>query len=115
MQENHAGRSGPARQFLARHRRGALIRTSVINIGEIAVAFPTSDAAWEYFQKFTIYRLAPGVVDAAADVDRELIRLGARLGENDTWLAGFARYYREPLVSLDTDFDRVRGIRRVSY
>lgn len=87
----------------------------MINLGEIAVSFPNSAAAWEYFQKFTVYRLTPGVVNAAADVDRELIRNGARLGENDNWLAGFARYYREPIISLDAAFDRVPGLRRISY
>jgi predicted nucleic acid-binding protein len=114
MEERRLGNQGPATQFLAEHRRD-LIRTSIINIGEIAPSFPTSVAAWEYFRKFTVYRLTPGVVNAAADVDREMIRVGGRLGENDNWLAGFGRYYREPIISLDTAFDRVRGIRRVVY
>ena len=59
--------------------------------------------------------VASGVVDAAADIDRELILTGERLGENDNWIAGFARYYREALISRDAAFDRVRGIRRVTY
>ncbi|HZV33434.1 MAG TPA: type II toxin-antitoxin system VapC family toxin [Verrucomicrobiae bacterium] len=100
---------------MANHRRRESIRTSIINIGEIAVSFPNSAAAWEYFQKFTIYRLTSGVVDAAADIDRELMRTGLRLGENDNWIAGFARYYREPLISQDAAFDRVQGLRRISY
>lgn len=66
-------------------------------------------------QAWSIYRLTPGVVLAAADVDRELIRSGGRLGENDNWIAGIARYYREPLVSRDTAFDRVRNLRRIGY
>ena len=37
------------------------------------------------------------------------------LGENDNWIAGFTRYYREPLISRDGDFDRVAGLRRISY
>ena len=64
---------------------------------------------------WTIYRLHPGIVDAAADVDRQLMDRGERLGENDNWIAGFARYYREPLISRDTDFDRVPGLRRLAY
>lgn len=40
---------------------------------------------------------------------------GHRLGENDNWIAGFARYYGEPLVSNDPDFDRVRGLRRIAF
>ena len=52
---------------------------------------------------------------AAATVDRTLIRTGGRLGENDTWIAGFAIYYGVPLVSGDDAFDRVVGLRRMSY
>ena len=115
MREGLTGQRGPARNFVAQHRRGALVRTSIINLGEIAVSFSTSRAAWEYFQKWTVYRLSPGVADAAADVDRELIRTGGRLGENDNWIAGFGRYYQEPIISLDTAFDRVPGLRRLAY
>ncbi|MGH7940236.1 MAG: hypothetical protein ACREFR_04105, partial [Limisphaerales bacterium] len=59
--------------------------------------------------------LHQGVVDEAADVDRQQIATGKRLGENDNWIAGFCRFYREPLISLDTAFDRVEGIRRIPY
>jgi len=115
IQEDQARQRGPARNFFTNHRRGDLVRTSVINIGEIAVSFPTSAAAWHYFQKWTVYRLTQGVVDMAANIDRELIRSGGRLGENDNWIAGFALYYREPLISRDAAFDRVPGLRRISY
>ena len=107
-------RIGPARTFFARHRT-AMIRTSIISLGEVAVSFSTSADAWEYFKRWKIYPLHRGIVDAAADVDRELLRTGARLGENDNWIAGFCRYYREPIISLDTAFDRVRGLRRLAY
>lgn len=90
-------------------------RTSVISIGELAASFPSSQAAWEYFRYWRVLPLHRGVVDAAADVDRELIRTGERLGENDNWIAGFGRFYREPIISLDAAFDRVRGLRRVGY
>jgi predicted nucleic acid-binding protein len=113
--EGLEGRRGPARSFFAAHRQGGLIRTSIINLGEIAVSFPDSRTAWEYFQKWTIYRLTPGVINAAANVDRHLIRIGGSLGENDNWIAGFGRYYREPIISLDVAFDRVPGLRRIGY
>ena len=32
-------------------------------------------------------------------------RIGERLGENDNWIAGFCRYYREPIISSDSAFD----------
>ena len=115
IKEGLTGRRGPARTFFTQHRKGELIRTSVISLGEVAVSFQNSRLIWEYFQRWTIYRLAPGVVDAAADIDRILIKAGERLGENDNWIAGFALFYREPVVSLDVAFDRVPGIRRIAY
>ena len=54
-------------------------------------------------------------MDAAAEIDRALIAEGQRLGENDNWIAGFAAYYREPLISHDAAFDRAPGVRRVAY
>jgi predicted nucleic acid-binding protein len=104
----------PAHVFLAAHRR-EVFRTSVITVGEVAVMFAHSWQAWSALDRWSILRLHPGIVDAAADVDREMRRLGQPLGENDTWIAGFARYYRHPIVSRDADFDRVPGVRRLAY
>ena len=112
--EGRAGRRGPARTFFAENRTEA-VRTNVISLGEITPSFEASSEVWSYFRLWRIYRLHPGIVDAAADVDRELIQVGQRLGENDNWIAGFCRYYREPLISLDADFDRVPGLRRLPY
>ena len=80
-------------------------------MGEIAPFFASSADAREYFKQWRICRLHPGVMDAAADVDKQLIGLG----ENDTWIAGFARYYREPVVSLAAAFERVPALRRMAY
>lgn len=87
----------------------------MISAGELAVLFPTNAAAWAWLARWRVLPLHPGIVDAAADVDRELIKTGARLGENDNWIAGFARYYRQPVISRDEAFDRVTGLRRVTY
>jgi predicted nucleic acid-binding protein len=114
LREGAEGGEGPARAFFKRNRM-ELIRTSAISIGEVAVAFPTSAEAWEYFKKWRIYPLHRGIVEAAADVDRQLISTGQRLGENDNWIAGFCRYYREPVISLDRAFDRVPRLRRLEY
>src|SRR5262245_59933825 len=103
-----------AHRFLAAHRRTPL-RASIISVGEVAVMFDRSWQAWWELQRWTIYRLHPGIAEAAADVDRELMSTGQRLGENDNWIAGFCLYYREPLISRDGDFDRVPGLRRLSY
>jgi hypothetical protein len=114
LEEGQAGRMGPARTFFV-HRRGELIRTAIICIAEVAVIFPTSAEAWGYFKAWKIYPLHRGIAEAAADVDRILVRAGRRLGENDNWIAGFCRYYREPIISRDAAFDRVPALRRVAY
>jgi predicted nucleic acid-binding protein len=114
LREERSGIRGPARAFFARNRTQSL-RTSVVSLTEVAVSFPTAEAAWEYFKLWTVYRLHDGIAKAAADLDREVRRSGQQLGENDNWIAGFCRYYREPIISLDQAFDRVPLLRRVTY
>ena len=105
---------GPARRFLIQHRREQLLVTA-ISAGELAVIFESSAEARAFLGAYRILRLHPEVAYAAADVDRELIATGERLGENDNWIAGFCRYYGQPIISRDRAFDRVRGLRRLSY
>ena len=112
--EGTQGRRGPARTFLAQQRR-EIIRTSIISLAEVAAGFKNSAAAWDYFKWWKIYALHRGIAEAAADVDRELAVVGKRLGENDNWIAGFCRFYREPVISADVAFDRVPRLRRISY
>jgi predicted nucleic acid-binding protein len=114
LAERRVGTVGPARAFFAR-RRSEVIRTCIISLTEVAVSFSTSDRAWEYFSSWLVYRLHDGVAKAAADLDRRLALAGQRLGENDNWIAGFCRYYRQPVISRDAAFDRVPGLRRLGY
>lgn len=114
IREQRRGIAEPAGQFFSTHRQDRL-RTSIISVGEIMIMFSSSRAAWQWMSKWQIYRLHDGIVEAAAEVDREQIASGRRLGENDNWIAGFARYHREPLISRDTAFDRVEGLRRIAY
>ena len=114
VRERRLGQPGAACRFLAAHRRER-IRTCVISLAEVAVSFPRAEQAWAYFAKWAVYRLHDGIAQAAADLDREMALAGNRLGENDNWIAGFCRYYREPIISRDQAFDRVRGLRRLAY
>jgi len=113
-EEVGASRSGPAREFLRRHR-GDLVAVSVVALGELAAGMDDNEAARTFLSGFRVVTLKPEIALEAASVDRELMATGDRLGENDTWLAGFARYYGTPLVSNDAAFDRVRALRRLSY
>ncbi len=114
IHERQRGVPGPAETLLHRSR-AANIRLTIITAGEISVAFADAKAAREWLDDWQIYPLHMGIMDMAADIDREMIRRGRRLGENDNWIAGFARYYREPLISRDRAFDGVAGLRRVAY
>ena len=114
LKEFRIGRVGPARKFFAANRAGQ-IRTTIISAAELAIMFPTSAEGWEWLARWKIYQLHPGVAQQAADIDRALKASGARLGENDNWIAGFAAYYREPLISHDAAFDRAPGVRRIAY
>jgi len=105
---------GPARTFLGR-QRAAVQSMSVISLGELAVGMQNNESARRFVARFRIVSLKPEIALAAADVDRELMALGQRLGENDNWIAGFCRYYGVPVVSNDRAFDRVRGLRRLAY
>jgi len=113
-QEVESGMAGPARTFMARHRSQKL-QTTVISVGELSVIFRTLTEARAFFAHYHIHRLTLEIAYVAASLDRELMASGQRLGENDNWIAGFCRYYRQPLVSRDDGFDRVRGLRRLSY
>jgi len=104
-------RAGPASAFAARHRSQRLLVT-VVSAGEIAVIFDSTAEAQAFLNPYRILRLTPEIAYAAAEIDRELSQ---RLGENDNWIAGFCRYYGQPVISRDAAFDRVRGLRRLTY
>lgn len=95
---------GPATALISQHRD--TIRTTIISAAELAVMFKTSEGAWQWLAKWKIYQLHSGIAAAAADVERVLHVSGEQLGENDNWIAGFAAYYREPLISHDAAFDQ---------
>jgi predicted nucleic acid-binding protein len=113
--EHASGITGPARRFITSHR-SQQFWTTVISAAEIAVIFDTTREARQFIGRFFLLKnVFPELAYTAADIDRELIASGRRLGENDNWIAAFCRYYSQPLVSNDAAFDRVRGLRRCSY
>ncbi len=114
LRERCDGRPRGAMTFLASHRTQPFL-TTVISVGETAAMFANSEDARPLRSRYRHLRLTPEIAFAAASVDRELIALGRRLGENDNWIAGFCRYYGQPIVSRDVAFDRVRGLHRLNY
>ncbi|MGD0814367.1 MAG: type II toxin-antitoxin system VapC family toxin [Verrucomicrobiota bacterium] len=107
-------KTGPASRFLHGHRSHQLI-TTVISAGEFAAGFDDMRHARIFLCRWRILNLQPEIAYVAAQVDRELMDTGGRLGENDTWIAGFARFFNQPLISNDKAFDRVCALRRLNY
>jgi predicted nucleic acid-binding protein len=105
---------GPAMRFLAARRTEAFLVT-VISVGELAVLFDAHEQARLFLQRYRQLRLFPEIAYAAAEIDRQVTGRGLRLGENDNWIAGFCRYYGQPLISRDAAFDRVPTLRRLTY
>jgi predicted nucleic acid-binding protein len=114
LKEKRRQANGPASEFFAKHRT-APIRTTIITAAEIAVMFKETSEAFVWLARWKVYPLHNGIAAAAADIDRQMTATGQRLGENDNWIAGFAAYHREPLISHDLAFDRAPGVRRVHY
>ena len=42
-------------------------------------------------------------------------QLAATFDLQHNWVAGFCRYYGQPVISRDRAFDRVQGLRRLTY
>jgi len=49
------------------------------------------------------------------NIAAEQDRLGRPIPQNDIWIAALARQYGLPVVSRDTHFDRVEGLRRIGW
>src|SRR5688572_32355569 len=113
-EEQAARRPGNASAFLGLHR-SVTLRITIISLGEFATGFKDLQDAREYLRRFPVIRITPECAYECSRVDRELIQLGCRLGENDNSIAGIARYYGEPVVSNDRAFTRVRGLKVHSY
>ena len=114
VHEREAGRRGSAFAFLVARRHQPFLVT-VISLGEIAAMYANPNDARPLLAHYRVLRLTPEIAYTAAGIDHELIQTGRRLGENDNWIAGFCRYYGQPVISRDRAFDRVRGLRRLAY
>jgi predicted nucleic acid-binding protein len=107
-------RVGPARRWLLDNRNETLW-TTIVSLGELAAGMQDNATVRAFLARYRVVNLQQGVAYTAANLDRELIHSGNRLGENDTWIAGYALYYGVPLLSNDRDFDRVPALRRIPF
>jgi predicted nucleic acid-binding protein len=96
-----------ALEFFAQHQDEPA-RLPVIAWGEIAAGYATLDALRRNLEPaYTIEPLTEEVAWHASRVQVILAERGQLMGENNTWMAGFALYFDEPLVSRDTDYQKV--------
>jgi predicted nucleic acid-binding protein len=84
-------------------------------MGEFATGFRDLRDARPFLRRFPVIRITPESAYECSRVDRELIALGSRLGENDNWIAGIARYYGQPVISNDRAFSWVSRLKVEQY
>ena len=104
----------PAHNFLAAHR-GHILRVSIITWGELAAGLEDYSQLYALLKRVRVLSLPMQVAWEASRIDRELSRMGQRLGENDNWIAATARAWGMPLASRDEAFRRVPGLRVITY
>lgn len=101
---------GPIRSYLGRHK-GEDLACSTVTVAEIASR--ASEAATRVFlQRLRKIPVSEAVAYRAGVLDKEMMKIGRRLGENDNWIAATALLNSATLVYLDGDFNRVFGMKR---
>ena len=100
---------GPAVAFAGANRT-LRPRISVVTVGEMAAGAANEAAVRRFLSRYRVVALRVEIAFLAGRLDRAMAARGARLGENDNWIAATALYYGEPLVTNDADFDRVAAV-----
>jgi predicted nucleic acid-binding protein len=100
---------GPARSFLGKNGREALA-CSTVTVGELACG-AEEEAVRFFLRRLRKIPLSEAVAYRAGALERDLRRVGLRLGENDNWVAATALHYSATLVYTDSDFARVPGLK----
>ncbi|HEY2732143.1 MAG TPA: type II toxin-antitoxin system VapC family toxin [Polyangia bacterium] len=103
-------RVGRIRALLGR-RRGEDLACATVTVCELA------SGANEHSTRFLLRRLrkiplTEAIAHRAGVLDREMSRLGKRLGESDNWIAATALHLSATLVFSDGDFERVPRLKR---
>lgn len=114
LKERRDRRSGPATQFLARHR-GDSLEISIITWGELAAGFESEDALNLLLRRIQVLSLHRQVAWEAGKIEKSLGATGRKLGENDNWIAATARVWGLRLVTRDEAFRRVPDLAVVYY
>jgi len=68
-----------------------------------------------YLPLAEIAAVTSATADTYADIRLELKRLGNPIPLNDAWIAALARQHSLPVLSNDTHFGVVDGVRRIAF
>lgn len=108
------GSDGPAKTFMRANKTQPMVITP-ITASEYAAGVRNEREARRFLRRFRMVPFGRDIALAASRLDREQAARGLRLGENDTWQAAVALHFDLLLITADSDFEKVPGIKRKSY
>ena len=103
-------RVGRIRTLLGR-RRGEDLACTTVTVGELASG-ANEHSTWFLLRRLRKIPLTEAIAYRAGALDREMSRLGRRLGENDNWIAATALHLSATLVFADEAFEGVPRLKR---
>jgi predicted nucleic acid-binding protein len=81
----------------------------------LAEGFKTFEELHRFLRGVRILVSPQQIAWESSRIQRELSAIGARLGENDAWIAPSARAWGHRLVTRDEAFERVPRLRVARY
>jgi len=107
---------------VAQIARARAIAVPVVVLGEYRFGFAQSRRRADYERWLAKFLTACQVLEVSADtavryaeVRCELRSAGTPIPANDAWIAALCRQHALPILSRDTHFDLVKGVRRLSW
>jgi predicted nucleic acid-binding protein len=98
-------RVGDVRAFLG-SQRSEVFACATVTVGELAAGASETSVRF-MLRRLRRIPLTEAIAYRAGELERELARIGMRLGENDNWIAATALHLSATLVFIDGDFRRV--------
>jgi predicted nucleic acid-binding protein len=108
-----AGKKG-ALKVMERHENKEVF-VSVVSAEEVLEGSPSQDKASHFLSRFQTLEVTDSVAIRCASTQRRLGKKGRKLAENDSWIAATAVHHRLCLVSDDSAFRRVPGLRVIGF
>jgi len=103
-------------------RSSHILFLPVIALGEYRFGILASRHRRLYEEWLGIFLPTVTLLDVQAEtavlyaiIGDELCRLGRPIPDNDIWIAALGRQHRLPILSNDTHFDAISGIRRIGW